>query len=399
MNKKAFTLIELLAVIIILGVLAVIIAPKINNTIKEAEKNTHMTSIEGLIKTATYKYSNNDVTGKVNKNIFIDYKNNLNTNYLEYSGDKPEEGIVSITSTGAIALAIRFEDYCYIKNYESEDITVIDYNEATCVIDNLIKNENYTTGDAISYGGYDWHVISDDGENLTLLMDIGENGNYKLPQDISNEINPENGKMKHCTEDNDPRTDCDTNGTNHIYSWDKSLIQEYLNDTFYDDLTDKIGNELVEEQVCIDPSVVNTTEYSYGGYLKSEIDNINATFTESPVTCKNYKNYKVRLITTSEYINMSHNFSDLTLPYEGNIMYGNTGKIPLIPTITRITDNYSSWFYNGELSSWWSMSTYSDVNSIEIVCARYIQSNGQFPAGNTIYKHNVRPVITIKKQN
>ena len=96
---------------------------------------------------------------------------------------------------------------------------------------------------------------------------------------------------------------------------------------------------------------------------------------------------------------MSHNFRDLTLPYEGNIMYGNTGKIPLIPTITRITDNYSSWFYNGELSSWWSMSTYSDVNSIEIVCARYIQSNGQFPAGNTIYKHNVRPVITIKKQN
>lgn len=398
MNKKAFTLIELLAVIIILGVLAVIIAPKINNTIKEAEKNTHMTSIEGLIKTATYKYSNNDVTGKVNKNIFIDYKNNLNTNYLEYSGDKPEEGIVSITSTGAIALAIRFEDYCYIKNYESEDITVIDYNEVTCVIDNLIKNENYTTGDAISYGGYDWHVISDDGENLTLLMD--ETGSLKLPEDPNNNLDTTIGSMQHCTEDNDPRTDCDTNGTNHIYSWDKSLIQEYLNNTFYDDLTDKIGNELVEEQVCVDPSITNSTEYSYGGYLKSEIDNINATFTESPVTCNNYKGYKVRLITASEYFNMTPNpyYSDITLPYEGKVHYGNIGKIPLISDIIKINEEQKSWLYY-ENCAWWSMGTYSSSGEQTGIYTRYI-NNGALLAGTSAYKHvKVRPVITIKKQN
>lgn len=394
MNKKAFTLIELLAVIIILGVLAVIIAPKINNTIKEAEKNTHMTSIEGLIKTATYKYSNNDVTGKVNKNIFIDYKNNLNTNYLEYSGDKPEEGIVSITSTGAIALAIRFEDYCYIKNYESEDITVIDYNEATCVIDNLIKNENYTTGDAISYGGYDWHVISDDGENLTLLMD--ETGSLKLPEDPNNNLDTTIGSMQHCIEDNDPRTDCDTNGINHIYSWDKSLIQEYLNDTFYDDLTDKIGNELVEEQVCVDPSINNSTEYSYGGYLKSEIDKINATFAESPVTCNNYGNYKVRLITTSEYYNMTPYYSTITLPYEGTVHYGNIGKIPLIENITKLSEEHKSWLY---YPSWWSMGTYSSSGEQTGIYTRYI-NNGSLLAGTSAYNHvKVRPVITIKKQN
>lgn len=35
-------------------------------------------------------------------------------------------------------------------------------------------------------GGYKWHVLGDDGENLTLLMDAGQ-----IPD------------MKHCTKDTD----------------------------------------------------------------------------------------------------------------------------------------------------------------------------------------------------
>lgn len=37
-------------------------------------------------------------------------------------------------------------------------------------------------------------------------MDVGENGNFKLPTDPKGNLN--SGKMKHCTEDFDPLTDC-----------------------------------------------------------------------------------------------------------------------------------------------------------------------------------------------
>ena len=85
MKTKAFTLVELLAVIIILGILTVIITPKIINTLKEAEKNTNMTSAQNLAKSAGLKVSNNEMTGN-NENIKINYQTGENTNYLDYTG-------------------------------------------------------------------------------------------------------------------------------------------------------------------------------------------------------------------------------------------------------------------------------------------------------------------------
>ena len=49
-GKNGFTLVELLAVIIILGLIAVLIVPKVVNMLDDAEKNTNMTSAENLIK-------------------------------------------------------------------------------------------------------------------------------------------------------------------------------------------------------------------------------------------------------------------------------------------------------------------------------------------------------------
>ena len=68
MKTRGFTLIELLAVIIILGLLTVLIAPKVVNMLEEAEKNTNMTSAQNLVKAATLKASNNEMTGN-NENV------------------------------------------------------------------------------------------------------------------------------------------------------------------------------------------------------------------------------------------------------------------------------------------------------------------------------------------
>jgi len=175
MNKKAFTLVELLAVIIILGVLAMLIGPKIVNTLDEAEKNTYMTSAEGIVKAATYKYSNNDVVGDTNKEIIIDYKEGINTDYLDFNGDKPESGQVKITEKGKVALALKFKDYCYIKDYETDKITLEQYDETTCVIKNKFKiiaqaeEGKIQTGDELAIETEHFYVVSSDNDNTVLL--------------------------------------------------------------------------------------------------------------------------------------------------------------------------------------------------------------------------------------
>ena len=94
------------------------------------------------------------------------------------------------------------------------------------VIFRYLENKTYTTGEAItSFAGYNWHVISDDGSNVTLLMDGGQ---------IED--------MSHCGSNNDSSNNCTYNGSHYVYSWDKSLINSYLKNTLYPELKNKITN-------------------------------------------------------------------------------------------------------------------------------------------------------------
>lgn len=130
-GKNGFTLVELLAVIVILGVLGTLIIPKVVTSLEESEKSSNLTSAKNLVKAAEYKVSNNNVEGK-NENVIIDFSTHENVDYLDYSGQKPKDGQLIIKSNGKIAMAVKFGDYCYLKSYNSNDITTIEYNEQTC---------------------------------------------------------------------------------------------------------------------------------------------------------------------------------------------------------------------------------------------------------------------------
>jgi len=162
-DKKGFTLIELLAVVLVLGLLITLIAPKVVSTLKESEKKTNLTSAQNLIKAAQLKASNNELTGTTN-NIKINYQTGENINYLDYSGTKPEIGQVQIKTNGDVAMAVKFGDYCYLKPYNSNDITTIVYNENTCGANSDIFI-NYTMPDL---------AVSGDG----LYEALGEPGRY-----------------------------------------------------------------------------------------------------------------------------------------------------------------------------------------------------------------------------
>lgn len=56
MNKKGFTLVELLAVIIILGIVLVIAVPKITSVIETSKINSLKESVKGIAKSAENEY-------------------------------------------------------------------------------------------------------------------------------------------------------------------------------------------------------------------------------------------------------------------------------------------------------------------------------------------------------
>ena len=189
-----------------------------------------------------------------------------------------------------------------------------------------LENKTYTIGEAVSLGGYNWHVIGDAGTQVTLLMDAKQLG--------------DNSSMKHVI-----------SGLQYIMR----------------------------------PKVQNI----YGGYLMSELDAIGKAS-----NCSNQVNDKVRLITYSEYYNMS--------PFFGN----EDSKYPNVENITKATGNYISWLYcnsnncwysNGSFSGyWWIMTSFGDphyVSSVFVVSSRGGFSSSDFDTN--IF--GVRPVITIVK--
>lgn len=61
-QKKGFTLVELIAVIIIIGVLLLIIIPNVSGIIKRAEQKTFTASAKGVLRAATDYFANDDFT-------------------------------------------------------------------------------------------------------------------------------------------------------------------------------------------------------------------------------------------------------------------------------------------------------------------------------------------------
>ena len=244
-NKKAFTLVELLAVIVILGLLMVIIVPKVSQTLKDAEKNTNMTSAENLIKAATLKASNNEMTGN-SENIKISYTTGENQNYIDYTGEKPTSGQVSIKSNGEVAMAVRFGDYCYLKPYNSDDITTIPYNSNTCdgdadVFINYTMPELATTGPGLYesatepnryiYRGANpknYIYLKEDGTNNTLyrIISYEPDGTIKVVRDESiGNIAWDAANTRNAETD----TYCTNASTNGCNVWGNQ------NDTYYND--------------------------------------------------------------------------------------------------------------------------------------------------------------------
>ena len=150
---KGFTLIELIAVLVIMAIIALIVTPLVMNIIRKARVSADKRSVDAYgrsIELAIAGYLLD--TGK--------FPTEVSQLTIEYSGNQVVCSTTKINSDSSVYLAGctvggRSVDY----TYGSEESIVYDA---------------YQKGDTVTYNGMNFHVIKDSGSNqdyVTLLLD------------------------------------------------------------------------------------------------------------------------------------------------------------------------------------------------------------------------------------
>jgi len=109
MKKNGFTLVELLAVIIILGLLALLIVPKVNSIVKESKVKSYEVSINNLVKSLNSIAIDKKANLISFNGCIIDFDNDNNTcTDLDYSGELPDSGSISVDGDGVVNGSVGF---------------------------------------------------------------------------------------------------------------------------------------------------------------------------------------------------------------------------------------------------------------------------------------------------
>ena len=123
MNKKAFTLIELLAVIVVLAIVLIIAVPRVFRVIEDSEKESFRISGENLLKGVKDKALIDSMTGVPTKTYTIEDGAFVDES-ISISGNLPNEGTINVRSDGKISLVGKYEKYCIRKGYEDDKVTI-----------------------------------------------------------------------------------------------------------------------------------------------------------------------------------------------------------------------------------------------------------------------------------
>ena len=111
MKKRGLTLIELLAVIVILAVIALIATPTIMDAIKTARKEAFLNSAYGIMEAVNDAYYGFILNHDIKKDVFYLYENGVESIYSEdikpdYKGQVPTSGGIYLHQDGTINFAL-----------------------------------------------------------------------------------------------------------------------------------------------------------------------------------------------------------------------------------------------------------------------------------------------------
>lgn len=141
-EKKGFTLIEVLAVVVILSIILSIAVPRILVSLENARKRVFLSSATSIVNAVKMEYSQNLYLKNFDYKLYefdklesSGYKKGSET--LKLKGDLPSAGATKLKENGQIALAVISNDekYCAKKSYNDSEITIENYVLGNCNIE------------------------------------------------------------------------------------------------------------------------------------------------------------------------------------------------------------------------------------------------------------------------
>src|SRR5574344_1929370 len=203
MKNKGFTLVELLAVLVLLAVLALIVIQQIRNVIIYAKSAADLRSAAAYVSAAKNYFAEPQGGDKTTASTHMLHE-------LQVAGPKATSGVVQSDSEGVISMAMVLNEKCYVR-INNESITVSDdtencslgdivpslscftYEEITAhgdygVKQGDIKITGYSCGDKMSKldGGNNYsHSSVGVGVRHNLYNTSGQNANLAIPSTIN----------------------------------------------------------------------------------------------------------------------------------------------------------------------------------------------------------------------
>ena len=332
-KNKGFTLIELIAVLVIMAIIAIIVTPLVLNVVRKAKDSANKRSVDAYGKSidlavASYLLDTGDFPTSVDELT------------IEYSGSEVICGIKQLNEDSSVYLS-----ECTVGGKEVKDSSTDDgwyhYGKTSAEV-----YQTYKIGDIVTYNGMNFYVISDSDENSDSVTMLKAEPIKTSEVDLSG------------TEIATKVTES-TNNFNDGY-----IYSAYL----YSD-------------TCTSMAVVDgtatgcTTDYKLSS-IKQVVDAWSKDKIKSNDSKADATGYSARLITYDEYINLCElvEHQTPTAPYTS-----------LDPTFDWMyKDNYWYWtmsLYEDSTSSVWYVSNSGSLYDNNVTADRYV----------------VRPVVTLLK--
>ena len=249
MNKKGFTLVELLAVIAILALLVIIALPNVLKMFNQAKKDMFLTEAKTIYKEISKKYISETMRG--NKISIISNTNNkldLESNNLKYK--------VKLNNDGSIKkFEVSNENYCISGKFNNlSDLTTDKITEGKC---EEISSKNFSTDD--------WETIIDairDGNGSeyavgsTKEVNLGTYGTHTLR--VANTSTPSEcsgtgfsqSACGFVLEFADIITDHKMNDTNtNVGGWPATSMRTFVNNDIFNAIPSELRSAIIDTTV------------------------------------------------------------------------------------------------------------------------------------------------------
>ena len=350
MNKnknKGFTLIELIAVLVIMAIIALIVTPLVLNVVRKAKDSANKRSVDAYGKSidlavASYLMEKGDFPTSVDQLT------------IEYSGKEVVCGVAKLNEDSSVYLS-----ECTVGGKEVKDSSTEDGFYHYGKLDKVIY-QTYSIGDEVTYNGMNFYVIADSDENSDSVTML------KAEPLTVDEVN--------------------TYGVGHVnmyspYDTSASYYQTAYNQNGYG------GMVYYSSPTCGYPTAGNSTSVTTGcksDYASSEVKYVVDAWAADKFQSIDLKEditgYSARLLT----------FEELTT----NLGY--TAPAKDVTSMSLNSETVPNFLYNSNYN-YWTMSPFQDEALRVWLVHGHSGSVGAYMVYYHIYTYVVRPVVTLSK--